>query len=473
LVKNPTLASDAEYAAGRHMGARVERSSGDRHKQDQWHAGLATPLALLATAWLLAVGVGTAAGSPAHDAAARQQRRVVYCTRHHHPRGCIAVPKAAKRPHEVSQQGSAALTPSDVANGGGLGGGPGNHRAAALRWASSQQGQRRWAWRCERFVEEAYGTRAKFATAAAAATTLALHHGAPADAPAGSLMYFAADRYNRHWGHTGLSVGHGRMISALTTVQTTNVARSAYWRRLYLGWADAPASWPGRIPPPPGPTTTDPDLRVRITAPAPGSPQSGTIPLLASALDAGGVEFLAYFASDTRDPDSRHWASLGRAVQRGDTWDLDWDTTTIPDQGLSSWGTVNIAAVALDSSGQRTGTRDYRRISIENVAQVPNTTIQVATTYPETTGGYANTWSDYRSAGGTSGQGIPGGVTVQIACKVTGFQVPDGNTWWYRIAQAPWSGQFYVTADAFYNNGQTSGTLHGTPFVDPAVPTCT
>jgi hypothetical protein len=62
--------------------------------------------------------------------------------------------------------------------------------------------------------------------------------------------------------------------------------------------------------------------------------------------------------------------------------------------------------------------------------------------------------------------------TVQIACKLPGFRVADGNTWWYRIASSPWNGQFYVSADAFYNNGQTSGSLHGTPFVDNAVASC-
>ena len=93
-------------------------------------------------------------------------------------------------------------------------------------------------------------------------------------------------------------------------------------------------------------------------------------------------------------------------------------------------------------------------------------------TYAETTGGVANTWTNYTNAGGTGGAQIGSNQTVQIACKVTGFRVADGNTWWYRIAQSPWNNQFYVSADAFYNNGATSGSLHGTPFVDPAVPDC-
>jgi len=93
-------------------------------------------------------------------------------------------------------------------------------------------------------------------------------------------------------------------------------------------------------------------------------------------------------------------------------------------------------------------------------------------TYAETTGGVTHTWTNYTNAGGYEGQIIPSNTTVQIACKVTGFRVEDGNTWWYRIASSPWNGSYYASADAFYNNGETSGSLLGTPFVDSAVPNC-
>jgi surface antigen len=93
-------------------------------------------------------------------------------------------------------------------------------------------------------------------------------------------------------------------------------------------------------------------------------------------------------------------------------------------------------------------------------------------TWGETVGGNAHTWTNYTNAGGTQGPTIPAYTTVQIACKVPGFRVADGNTWWYRIASAPWNNAFFVSADAFYNNGQTSGSLHGTPFVDGNVANC-
>lgn len=111
-------------------------------------------------------------------------------------------------------------------------------------------------------------------------------------------------------------------------------------------------------------------------------------------------------------------------------------------------------------------------ITSNHVQWSGTTSLPPPATYSETVGGDAHTWTNYSNAGGVQGQTIPAYQTVQIACKVTGFQVADGNTWWYRIASAPWSNLYYVSADAFYNNGSTSGPLKGTPFVDTAVPDC-
>jgi len=86
----------------------------------------------------------------------------------------------------------------------------------------------------------------------------------------------------------------------------------------------------------------------------------------------------------------------------------------------------------------------------------------------ETTGGETHTWTNYRNAGGQPGPVFPAHTDVEIGCKLRGFAVANGNTWWYRIG----SGPFYASADAFYNNGARSGPLKGTPYVDPAVPDC-
>src|SRR6266487_1182798 len=55
-------------------------------------------------------------------------------------------------------------------------------------------------------------------------------------------------------------------------------------------------------------------------------------------------------------------------------------------------------------------------------------------TYTETVGGNAHTWTNYTNAGGTQGPTISAYATVRVSCKIRGFRVADGNTWWYRIA---------------------------------------
>ena len=95
-----------------------------------------------------------------------------------------------------------------------------------------------------------------------------------------------------------------------------------------------------------------------------------------------------------------------------------------------------------------------------------------AMSWSETVGGPTHTWTNYSNAGGTEGPTIATGTTVQIACRLAGFAVANGNTWWYRIASPPWNGTFYASADAFYNNGQVSGPLLGTPYVDTTVQAC-
>ena len=85
------------------------------------------------------------------------------------------------------------------------------------------------------------------------------------------------------------------------------------------------------------------------------------------------------------------------------------------------------------------------------------TTVPLTGRFLETVGGNANTWSDYLDAGGTNGPGIPQYDSVAVSCRITGFTVSDGNNWWYLIVSSPWSSNYYVSADAFYNNGATSG----------------
>lgn len=143
-----------------------------------------------------------------------------------------------------------------------------------------------------------------------------------------------------------------------------------------------------------------------------------------------------------------------------------WATATLQGNGLwkRSNGDTSIHFLHIKANGSAN--------PVTPTNPPTTTSAPSSTTYAETTGSVANTWTNYQSAGGNAGATIAKNATVQIACRVTGFKVGDGNTWWYQIASAPWSGSYYVSADAFYNNGATSGSLAGTPWVDSAVPDC-
>jgi hypothetical protein len=236
-----------------------------------------------------------------------------------------------------------------------------------------------------------------------------------------------------------------------------------------IGWA----------PPPPAPSPSKP-------TPGPssgggggggGGGGSGSVPAGSIAETAGGV---AHTWTNYATGSGSQGASIqsgqtvgvtckvsGLAVSDGNTW---WYRVA-----SSPWSNAYyVSADAFYNNGQTSGSLhgtafvDTRVPTCGGSAQPPSQ----PGTYSETTGGVARTWTDYVHAGGTQGTSIASNATVQIACKVTGLKVADGNTWWYRIASSPWNGAYYVSADAFYNNGATSGSLHGTPFVDAQVPTC-
>ncbi len=126
-----------------------------------------------------------------------------------------------------------------------------------------------------------------------------------------------------------------------------------------------------------------------------------------------------------------------------------------------------------DASGRTTAKVTFTIANAGQPSQTPGPSSPTPqTTWAETVGGITNTWTNPANAGGTAGPQIPKGTTVQVSCRLEGMKVANGNTWWYAVASPGWDNRFYASADAFYNNGATSGSLVGTPYFDPAVPTC-
>jgi hypothetical protein len=144
-------------------------------------------------------------------------------------------------------------------------------------------------------------------------------------------------------------------------------------------------------------------------------------------------------------------------------WPRDIDTQTRNDM---------IGALGPDPGATQTPGCPAATATPISAASIGSPTSQ-SVTHAETTGGVATTWSDASDAGGCQGPTIPAGASVRVTCKVSGLSMVDGNQTWYRVASSPWNSNYYASADAFYNNGQTAGTLSSAlPLEDGQVPSC-
>ncbi|MBI3970718.1 MAG: C40 family peptidase [Chloroflexi bacterium] len=155
----------------------------------------------------------------------------------------------------------------------------------AIAWARSLLGRQDWNNLCEQFVEEAYGTKGIYPTAAAAANALVTHRGKLAwrNAPAGALLYFAPDETNQFNGHAGIYLGNGRMISATPTGVREDRLDDPYWAKLFAGWGE-PAAFAGRA------TATATGVGATgVTAGRATPPQPGLTSTLPSVIEMAGA----------------------------------------------------------------------------------------------------------------------------------------------------------------------------------------
>ncbi|GIF08403.1 peptidase inhibitor family I36 protein [Actinoplanes siamensis] len=117
---------------------------------------------------------------------------------------------------------------------------PADPRAAdAIAFAKARLGHTDWNNECELFVERAFGTSGRFATARThyqwQKDNGRIHTGSVP--PAGTAVFFTS---TTSAGHVMLSIGGNSAISTGPTVYQTNTFRS---RSDYLGWAYVPSGW--------------------------------------------------------------------------------------------------------------------------------------------------------------------------------------------------------------------------------------
>jgi hypothetical protein len=330
---------------------------------------------------------------------------------------------------------------------------------SAVGWAERQVGSSKYNGLCLSLVVEAYEQASfpirNYVTVTIGGETVPIDvwdhfsggtTGGPNTSPPAGALFFWSNSLGAGDSHVAISTGGWNFVttSDVNNESDTHYETMAQFNANHdahaLGWwlPDGSSS-----PPPaaaaPAPTTSPTTAPLKVASGPTGSPAGG------SSLQpaAGGNTLQPAAGGSTLQP-----AAGSSALGGG-------GSVTTPTSGSSS--TPATAAPTIPTT---------------QTTQPQSAPTPAPTTYSETAGGVSHTWTDYSDAGGNEGPSIASNQTVQIACKLTGFKVADGNTWWYRIAQSPWSNQYYVSADAFYNDGATSGSLSGTPFVDPAVPNC-
>ncbi len=117
----------------------------------------------------------------------------------------------------------------------------------AEAWAKSQVGSTAYGTGrntlCQRFVENAYGTSGRYPSAIAAARALPrFSRGAR-----GQMVFFAANSSNGGFGHSGIYIGNGQMVSVTTSgVRISSVSGWSRGVAPFIGFANPPSSWPGR-----------------------------------------------------------------------------------------------------------------------------------------------------------------------------------------------------------------------------------
>jgi hypothetical protein len=411
---------------------------------------------------------------------------------HRHP--CVHAPRSAARPRGRGQQGG----PSNLVPGpteSGLGAAGFDREESAITWASGLLHNKKYAWYCESFVENAFNENGVYKSAWAAAQALDVNPSKPA--PRGALVFFLPDRTNHRLGHVGISLGGGRMISALDSVEESDLNQE-YWRDRYAGWAYAPDSWEGRLlipkppdpglqtppggsttPPggsttPPGGTTTPPGdtttpspgqtapaPAIQLLNPAAGDTLTGKVILSAHLENASGVAFDAIYATNPADSSTigLHRLGLGTSTGNG-VWSLQYDTKAIPDQNNASWGTVNVIAVALETSGAQTSARDVHRVGVSNPVAPPASTPPPPTPPPAPTS-YAHHVVGTCAEGscGLKKRAGPGyssyaqvgivydGQQIDIVCQTVGQAVAGRNatsTIWDKLTDGSYVSDYYT-----------------------------
>ena len=148
-------------------------------------------------------------------------------------------------PHSVPRrQHGAALTPALAPRPAST-----SRESRAVAWANSQVGSNAYGFACQRFVEHAYGTSGRFGSAIQAFNTLRARgqmRYTKTNIPAGALVFSSNPRLDLGYGHVMIARGNGTFVSGGANGPSVKTFTTPNPGSTFLGWAPAPAEWPGR-----------------------------------------------------------------------------------------------------------------------------------------------------------------------------------------------------------------------------------
>jgi len=271
--------------------------------------------------------------------------------------------------------------------------------------------------------------------------------------PGGPYAYTAAERHRILWYSWRVNKGYFdsgfRLKARLPAGQICIYLQSGV---LYHGFADGPVAQWGYTDYSTGDVLTGPAATALTAA------GSTTVTLTGHAPRA---EILQSYDSLTPCPEYSEY--LQTSSFGGSTMQVSGDfTTTLTTASFSQSGYVcsylHDGAITVAMS--------------TDLVTVAGTQFKDQTSYAETAAQAIGTVSNPIGDTGTVGAGIAAGQTVQVRCIVNGQGQAPYDPVWYEVASSPWADAYYAPSYAFYNNGQTSGTVVHGRIWDPAVPFC-
>lgn len=192
------------------------------------------------------------------------------------------------------------------------------------------------------------------------------------------------------------------------------------------------------------PGSPPPVASIALTAPANGEILTGPVELRADS-NAPEVRFEAFY-SDSPGTSGAHWHLLGTDNSPGDGFSLDWDTGSVPNQGLRNEGTVQLKAIAVDQAVGIADPVDTRLVAVANpdgdgafAYHVLGTCDEAFCKLNKRTG---PGFSDYPPSGS-----VAEGGELKIVCQADGETVSGAqgaSAVWNKLDDDTWVADYYV-----------------------------